>query len=358
MRINIRGFLVREPDAMLQSYADIEAELDKGLAAGEPIVLDVDCRGGDAIGVKALADKIFAHRDQITAYVSGYCASAAYYLTAATSRITAAQDAIIGSVGAMAWPPERGDAKVATLSPLKNSGEDLQAIVDDSCERFLADVARYRGFSGSVEEVSKQVGSGALFTAREALSHNLIDEVDMEDQIDREDVNEAGVAALLPKIMAKLDELASKMASADERVGLLEERLDALKKEDTPEGEVSEECRPKAAEGEELPPEEKKEDEAEKQAQIVDCLIDCLKRDGKILAKEESRAIRLLNADVSLFKEIFVQRQSAPMERMSMAAKSAEPVGKTRNERARQYMQRTGCSYTEALAREIEQENR
>lgn len=353
-QIMVRGVLVREPDPILQSYEELAQIIDEQLAAGEDIVLDFDCHGGEAIGVKALADKIYSNRDKITAYVSGYCASAAYYLAAACSRITAAEDAIIGSVGAIAWPPDIGDAKVATLSPLKNSGDDLQAIVDDSCERFLVDVARYRGIAGTVEEIAEKVGSGALMTAREAMNHNLIDEVRMDDQVDRGELDEAGMASVIDQMARRLDEMDAKLASADERIGLLEERLDALKAETEPEGDVSEECRPQAADGEEpdLPAEDK---EDEKKDEIMECLFSAYKREGKIPAREEAGARRLMNSDFSLFREIYEGRTTAPT-RLSMSAKTKAPAGRTRDERARQYMQTAGCSYAAALAHEMEKE--
>lgn len=355
VEIKIRGFLTREPDPVLLSYQVIGEAIDRAIDAGEDVVLDIDSGGGDAIGVRALAESIYTRRDKISAYVSGYAASAAYYIAAACGRIVAAEDAAIGSVGSIAWPPELGDAKVAKLSPLKNSGEDLQGIVDDACERFLADVAKYRGFSGSPEEISVRCGEGALMPARKALELQLIDEVKDMDELDREELDAEGIATMLPKIVAWLDELAQKLDSADERIGLIEERMRA-DEEPAAEGEPAEKCEVKS---EDLNvDEEEKKDEDDKTADIVDCLIDCLKRDGKISAKEESRAIRLLNADVSLFKDIFVKRETPSLGRVSMPTKSAQQVeGKTRNERARNYMKLTGCTYAAALAREIEKES-
>lgn len=351
--IGIRGMMARESCSGQCSYEEISAAIDEALADGGPVVLDFDCQGGDAIGVKALADSIFARRDKILAYVSGYCASAAYYLAAACGRIVAAEDALVGSIGSIGFMPDRGDAKVAALSPLKNSGEDLQLILDESCERFLSDVAKYRGLNGTLAELSQKCGAGALLPARAALSLNLIDGVGtMDDVVDREELDVAGVAAMLPKLLERLDELARKIDSADERVGLLEERM--RKEEEAPaETEVME------AEGEDLPAEEEKKDEEEKQAEIVNCLIDCLKRQGSIPKGQEANAIKVLNVDRSLFRSLFVDRTvtQQPTTKLSMSAKKPAPAApRSRDERARLYMTTTGCTYAAALAHELEKE--
>lgn len=356
IRINIRGMLTREPDPFCeQSYAEIREKLDHALAGDDEIMLDIDSHGGDSIGVKALADYVFAHRDRISAYVSGVCASAAYYIAAACRRITAAEDAIVGSVGTIGWPPDVGDAKVATLSPLKNSGEDLQAILDDGCERFLRDIARYRNFSGDLDEIAKQVGAGAMLTAREALSRNLIDEVsNMDDEVNKTELDVEGIAAMLPKLLEKIDQLAEKVDSADERVGLLEQRLDELKKVD--ENEAAAACEDDESKSEDVV-DDVVDDDKDKD-EIMACVIDAAKAAGLIRAADETFARRLAMASPALFRDFLTSRPKASTStaKLSMATKSHQPVAKTRNERAKQIMQATGCDYATALAQCIEKE--
>ena len=351
-KINIRGLLTREPDPFCeQSYAEIRESIEKALAGDDEILLDIDSHGGDSIGVKALADYVYDNRERITAHVSGVCASAAYYIAAATKRITAAEDAIVGSVGTIGWPPDLGDAKVATLSPLKNSGEDLQTILDDSCERFLRDVARYRGFSGDLDEIAKQVGAGAMLTARDALSHNLIDEVmTMDDELNKNELDVEGIAAMLPKLLEKIDAIAEKVDSADERVGLLEQRLDELKKVD--ENEAAAACDEDEAKSEDVVEGDDKDKD-----EIMACVIDAAKAAGLIRAADETFARRLAMASPALFRDFLTSRPKASTStaKLSMAAKSHEPVAKTRNERAKQIMQAKGCDYATALAQCIEE---
>lgn len=355
IRINIRGMLTREPDPFCeQSYSEIREAIDHALAGNDEIVLDIDSHGGDSIGVKALADYVFANRERIAAHVSGVCASAAYYIAAACRRITAAEDAIVGSVGTIGWPPDVGDAKVATLSPLKNSGDDLQAILDDGCERFLRDIARYRNFSGDLEEIAQQVGAGAMLTAREALSRNLIDEVsNMDDEANKTELDVEGIAAMLPKLLEKIDQLAEKVDSADERVGLLEQRLDELKKVD--ENEAAAACDEDESKSEDVV--EDDADDKDKD-EIMACLIDAAKAAGLIRASDETFARRLAMASPALFRDFLTSRPKAgaTSAKLSMAAKSHEPVARTRNERAKQIMQTKGCDYATALAECITKE--
>lgn len=348
IKINIRGMLTREPDPFCeQSYVEIKEALDKALAGDDEITLDIDSHGGDSIGVKALADHVFQHRDRISAHVSGVCASAAYYIAAATKRITAAEDAIVGSVGTIGWPPDIADAKVATLSPLKNSGEDLQAILDDGCERFLRDIARYRNFSGDLSEIAQKVGAGAMLTAREALSRGLIDEVNnMDDEVNKTELDVEGIAAMLPKLLEKIDQIAEKVDSADERVGLLEQRLDELKKVD--ENEAAAACEDDESKSEDVVEDGDDKDKDE----IMACVIDAAKAAGLIRAADETFARRLAMASPALFRDFIKSRPAAgsTSAKLSMAAKSHEPVAKTRNERAKQIMQMKGCDYATALA--------
>lgn len=368
--IKVRGFLSREPnsaecaecaDGPGISYQEIRAQIEEVLQGDEQILLDIDSGGGEAIGAHDLAEFIFANRDRIIGYASGFCASAAYHLGSACGKLYANRDAVIGSIGSMMYPPWNGGAIVAELSRDKNTASGIQEIVDESCERFISDVARYRGLSGDLEQLSKQFGEGKLFSASAALEKKLIDGVkSMDDQTENK-LDIEGIAAMLPTILAKLDEVGKKIDAIDERVGMLE-RDERIDREDE-KGEL-EKCEPKqAADGEEQKDaedeEKKKDEEADKMAGVVNCLIDTLKRDGKILPKEESRAVRLLNADFSLFRDIFVNREvqlGSLLGKISLSQKNQEPQPTTRDGKAKLLMKTLGCDYIEALAKVIEQE--
>lgn len=341
--ILVRGYLSRD----LGVYEAIRKQIGSALRCGHRVLLDIDSGGGDAIGVQSLAHAIYAKRSMIDAHISGVCASAAYYLAAACGRITAACDAAIGSIGAMAVYQKMPGQIVAKLSPLKNSGEDVQALVDADCERFLLDVAKFRGLKGDLESLSVACGAGAMMTARAALASNLIDEVeDMEDEEVQSQLDLESLAAIVPKILEKLEDVARKVDKVDERVGMLEEVMHKDKaSEDEAVGEAEADAK-------------KAEDQAgqDKMASVVECLIGVLRKDGHIRQAEEAGAVKLLAHDPSLFKQIFIDREPVVAQvRMSAATvNAAQP--QTRDERARAYMQAAGCDYLTALAHEVEKE--
>jgi ClpP class serine protease len=81
----------------------IQRELDDALADSSigKIVLNVDSPGGAVTGISELADQVYKARSikPIEAFVPGMAASAAYWIAAATSRITIADTASVGSIG-------------------------------------------------------------------------------------------------------------------------------------------------------------------------------------------------------------------------------------------------------------------
>lgn len=341
--ILVRGYLSRD----LGVYETIRKQIGSALRCGNRVRLDIDSGGGDAIGVQSLAHAIYAQRDKIEAYVSGICASAAYYLAAACGRIVAASDATIGSIGAVAFYQKPAGQIVAKLSPLKNSGEDLQALVDSDCERFLADVAKFRGLQGDLESISATCGAGAMMTARAALASNLIDEVEgMEDEEVQSQLDLESLAAIVPKILEKLEDVARKVDKVDERVGMLEEVMHKDKaSEDEAIGEAEADAK-------------KAEDEAkqEKMASVVECLIGVLRKDGRVRQAEEAGAVKLLAHDPMLFKQLFVDREPVATAVRMSAATVTTGKPQTRDERARAYMQTAGVDYLTALAHEVEME--
>ncbi len=124
--------------------------------------------GGQARGVKELADAIFAARaiKPCAAWVDGLCCSAAYWLAAATGRIYAGPSSEIGSIGVILRHMDKsglnkemglnftyitaGSHKAignpdAALS--ENDLAVLQARVDALYEMFCGDVAQYMGLA-------------------------------------------------------------------------------------------------------------------------------------------------------------------------------------------------------------------
>lgn len=158
------------------------------------IVLDIDSPGGDARGISELASTIKAVTDikPVIAYASGTCASAAYWIASACTKIYASNTSLIGSIGAVAGYRKDKDKNVEEIvssqSPNKRldiENKDDRAIVqqniDDMAGVFISTVASYRGMTD--EEVIKAGNKGAVLIASKALENKLIDGISSMDAI-------------------------------------------------------------------------------------------------------------------------------------------------------------------------------
>lgn len=166
---------------------DLQAALDND--AVKSILLLVDSPGGEANGCDELATAIFEARGvkPITAYVSGMAASGGYWIAAAADRIIVSDAAMLGSIGVVLGVRPKGpDDKtiefVSSQSPGKRPdvGTDtgkgqIQAMVDDLAEVFVAAVAKYRGVS--VEDVVANFGAGGMKIGAKAVAAGMADEV-------------------------------------------------------------------------------------------------------------------------------------------------------------------------------------
>lgn len=149
---------------------DLHAALDAALAAPEvrAILLSIHSPGGQARGVKEAADAIFAARrvKPCAAFVDGLCASAAYWLAAATGAVYAGPSSAVGSIGVIlrhmdksGWNKEMGLAfTYVTAGAYKAVGNPdatlserdlgvLQARVDAIYDMFCGDVAQHMGLA-------------------------------------------------------------------------------------------------------------------------------------------------------------------------------------------------------------------
>lgn len=148
--------------------------------------------GGQARGVKELADAIFAARAMkpCAAWVDGLCCSAAYWLAAATGRIYAGPSSEVGSIGVILRHMDKsglnremglnftyitaGSHKAIGNPDAALSEKDLavlQARVDALYEMFCGDVAQHMGLA---LENRLTWADGRDFLAGEAASLGLI----------------------------------------------------------------------------------------------------------------------------------------------------------------------------------------
>jgi signal peptide peptidase SppA len=160
------------------------------------IVLDVDSPGGEVSGVDELATQIYQSRGQkpIVAVANSLMASAAYWIGSAADEVWVTPSGEAGSIGVYAAHQdvsqalEQGGVRVSLLSAGKYKTEGnqfepltaeartaLQARVDAYYEKFVAAVARGRGYAPVT--VRNGFGEGRVLTAEAAVAAHLADRV-------------------------------------------------------------------------------------------------------------------------------------------------------------------------------------
>lgn len=171
--VPVHGLLVprgthMDPCETSTSYEDLRQQISAAMVDPmiEHIVLDVDSPGGSVAGCFELADDIHAWAQQkpITAMVNYGGYSAAYALSAAASNVIVSSSSGVGSIGViarhvdMSKRNEANGINVTTIyagahkndlsphEPLSDqSAEFLRQMVNESYDRFVGSVARYRG---------------------------------------------------------------------------------------------------------------------------------------------------------------------------------------------------------------------
>lgn len=162
------------------------------------LILEIDSGGGgitasDILYQELLAFKAVDPQRKIVALFGDVAASGAYYLALAADRIMARPTSITGSIGVMIQSlnfrelAERYGVRDMTIKSGKNKdllhplGEDsdekreiLQHVVDAMHQRFTGLIAEHRPLS---PEAVQPLADGRIFTAQQALEHQLIDEI-------------------------------------------------------------------------------------------------------------------------------------------------------------------------------------
>lgn len=188
-------------DLMAWAFGGVSVDrLADGLRAAlnDPLVRSIlftfDSPGGIVSGTGELAGLIrkAGAVKPVAAYCESCCCSAAYHLACAAGEITAAPSAIIGSIGTVvAWIDDtemmrqlglKQEVVVSKQSPNKwldpTSDEgraQIQKLVDDTADLFVADVARGRNVP--VATVLSDFGQGGVMLAAEAKKAGMIDKV-------------------------------------------------------------------------------------------------------------------------------------------------------------------------------------
>ena len=159
------------------------------------LILRINSPGGAVAPVQEVFDKLLKIREKKPVYssVETLAASGGYYLAAASDRIFANKGSIIGSIGVIfqfvryqelfkkiGLDPvviKAGKYK-DILSPYREvrpvEREMIQNLVDDAHQQFVADIASGRGLA---QKEILPLADGRIFTAKQSLEYNLIDEL-------------------------------------------------------------------------------------------------------------------------------------------------------------------------------------
>jgi len=168
------------------------------------IILDVSSPGGMVYGAEELANKIYSARGSkpIVAVANPLMASGAFWLGAAADRVVVTPSGDTGSVGVitehvdLSKAYEKDGATVSviksTASPYKGEMTDAAPLSDESrqhvqhrvdviAEKFIGDLAKFRGVS--VEHVKDHFGKGRVVDAKTAVSAGMADRVGTFEEI-------------------------------------------------------------------------------------------------------------------------------------------------------------------------------
>jgi len=210
--IPVRGPLVKYSSWYI-SYEEISGMIDKALSEGvKKIIMAFDTPGGLVNGCDDLSKKIYDLRDkiEIIGHVSGYAASAGYYLASACSKLYKTHSSAVGSIGTILSVID--DTKfwedfgimeytfLSKASPKKNpdpaskeGSAQIQSWVDQWGDQFVSAVARNR--NTSTENVLKNFGQGDIIIGPEAVTLGMVDGIMTLDELINQITNEGGSMA-------------------------------------------------------------------------------------------------------------------------------------------------------------------
>lgn len=196
--VSIYTPMVNKTDAMsayygLRSYEDIADDILQASDDNNDIlILDIDSGGGVVNGISQVIESIAIAKQKKTVYafVSGICASAAYWIASQCDKIYIDNTSKVGSIGAMiagySFDLESMGIKefrfVSDVSPNKNPpvgsdkfNDDMQEIVNVAGRLFVEAVAKGRNVT--FEKVVNDFGGGKMFFSQEAISRGMVDAV-------------------------------------------------------------------------------------------------------------------------------------------------------------------------------------
>lgn len=258
------------------SSVDVLAnEFNIAMASDEvdTIILNMDSPGGEITGIAEFSNMIYEARStkKIVAYVYGMAASAGYWIASAASEIVASPTSESGSIGVVAVYSSSREADekkgikrieiVSSQSPNKrpdiesNSGmSQIQKVVDDMANVFVASVARNRGLEPI--NVIEGYGRGGMFVGSVSIEAGLTDRLGSLEALIRENKQvtyspfyiggSMDLHEFQTKHTALFDQV--KKMGADEASTGIEAKIASAKQEGVVEGITTENARIKAIE--------------------------------------------------------------------------------------------------------------
>jgi protease IV len=245
-RIDVEGFIDTRPAA---------AELVRSAAKARnvrAILLRINSPGGAATGGEALyrAIREAAETKPVVAAIDGLGTSAAYMAAIAADHVVARESAITGSIGVLFQfahfeellekigadyteirsRPLKGEPSLFR-APSPEAVAMIERVVDDTHQWFVGLVAERRGFQ---PRVAAGIADGRIFTGRQALEANLVDQLGSEEEARAWLAEEHGISAELPAIDWRRRDLSfgslssAALAGLAQLLGLAPAELDAL----------------------------------------------------------------------------------------------------------------------------------
>lgn len=175
------------------------------------VVLDIDCPGGSISNFEYLYRALVRLRSEkpLVAHIRGVGASGGYLLASAASSVVATETALVGSIGVVSARPVVGNllerlgvrmdvTKCGDLKdmwafyrePTDQERQKQQAVLDNCYEWFVARVSEARGLT--IEQV-RELATGEIFTASEAMRLGLVDDLGDIDRATEIAACQAGV---------------------------------------------------------------------------------------------------------------------------------------------------------------------
>jgi len=205
VRMLLSGLITRDGEAgLLHAGRDMIEDLTLAIRAAtadgdvRAIILEVDSPGGaitpsDELYNELMRFKQSAEGRKVVIFMRDLAASGGYYVALAGDRLIAQPTTVVGSIGvimqSLNWKTlsdkigvtdttiKSGDNK-DLLNPFQPTNAQqialLQDMIDAMHARFRGLVGMHRGID---DENLKTLADGRVFTATQALEHNLIDEI-------------------------------------------------------------------------------------------------------------------------------------------------------------------------------------